>query len=125
MSENKKDIEFIDQKKEGKELKKTSIKEFIDGSFLTRTSVVNQLPFIVFCVSLAILYIANKYHAEYMLRKTYKLKDEIEELRAESITTASELMFASRQSQVFKMVETEGLGLKESRVPPVRIRMKD
>ena len=50
------------------------------------------------------------------------LQNEIEELRAESITTASELIYFSKRSEVNKMINEKGLDLKESRVPPIKIK---
>jgi hypothetical protein len=122
---DKDNVEFVNQKEEQKELKKYSLKEILTGSVLAKKSVVNQLPFLIFAAALGIIYIANRYHAEHLLRDTVKLQQEIDELRAESITTASELMFASRQSQVIKLVEENHLGLKESTTPPRRIKLRD
>src|SRR5512133_3470358 len=99
-----------------------SAKDLIDGSLLTNKAVLRQLPFILFLFLLAIFYIANRYHAIKILKETMVIQNELKELRANSISTASELMFMSRQSQVVRMVEEEGLGLKESRVPPKILR---
>jgi hypothetical protein len=74
---------------------------------------------------MGIVYIANRYHAEHVLRETLQLQIELQELRAESIATTSELMFISQQSQVLKMVKEKKLDLKEARIPPVRIKMRD
>jgi hypothetical protein len=67
------------------------------------------------------MYIGNRYHAEKVLRQNLKLQNEIKELRAEKITTASELMYSSKQSEVLKMVKEKGLELEESFDPPKRI----
>lgn len=125
MTKEKENIEFVNQAEEQKELKKYSVKEVITGSILAKASVRKQMPFIIFLAFLAVLYIANRYHAEHLLRETSKLQSVLDELRAESITAASELMFASRQSQVLKLVNENNLDLKESRVPPKRIKMRD
>jgi cell division protein FtsL len=117
--------DFISPKEEQNELKKYSIKEVITGSVLKQKVIVRQLPFIIFIVLLAMLYIANRYHAEHLLRESTRLQEELNELRAESITVASELMFASRQSQVLKLIEENNLGLKESRTPPKWVKMRD
>ena len=119
------DKDFIDSKAEQAdktELKKSSIKGYFNGSILAKQSMSKQLPFLIFCTALIVCYIANKYHAEYTMRKTVKLQEELSEMRAESIATAAELMFLSRQSQVIKMVQEQGLGLKESTVPPKMIK---
>lgn len=120
-----KNVEFINQQEEQKELKKLGLKEFLTGRVLSKERMADQLPFLVFIAALAFLYIANRFHAERIIRHNMELQQEVKELRAESITTASELMFASRQSELFKMVQNDGLGLKESVIPPVRIKMRD
>lgn len=117
--------DFINQKEEQKELTKYSLKELITGNILKQKGVIKQLPFIIFIVMLAVLYIANRYHAEYMVRKTVKLQEELNDLRAESITIASKLMSESRQSQVIRLVEEKKLGLKESTIPPKRVKMRN
>jgi hypothetical protein len=114
--------EFIDPKIESKEYKKASIKELIDGTILTRRTLSQQLPFIFFLSFLAAIYIGNRYHAEKVIRGMTKLQQEVVDLRAESITTASELMFISKQSEVIKMVNQEQLGLEESTTPPIKIK---
>jgi cell division protein FtsL len=121
----KEDKDFVDSKAEQAdkiELKKSSIKEYINGSFVAKQLFGKQLRFVVFCTILMVIYIANKFHAEYTLRNNVRLQDEVNELRAESIATAAELMYLSRQSQVFRMVQEQGLELKESRVPPKMIK---
>jgi len=117
--------DFENQKEEQKELSKYTLKEILTGSVLVKQSVVKQLPFLFFITFLAILYIANRYQAEHLLRESVKLQEELNELRAESITTTSELMFASRQSQVIRIIHENNLDLKESTTPPRRIKMRN
>jgi hypothetical protein len=120
--EKNKDIEFIDPKEESKEYKKTSFKELIDGSILTRKIMVRQLPFILFISFLAAIYIGNRYHAEKIIRDISKLQEEVQTLRAQAITSASELMFISKQSEVLQLVKENQLGLEESVQPPLKIK---
>ena len=104
-----------------KNTKKGSIKDFIGGNFLTSENVIKQIPYVLFLSIIAIIYIGNRYEAEKILRETIALKNEVKELRAESITTTSELMYISKQSEVAKLVEEKGLNLKEAVVPPKKI----
>ena len=121
--EKEKGVEdFIDPKVESREHKKVSVKELIDGTILTRKAMVVQLPFIIFLSFLAIIYIGNRYHAEKVARDMTVLQEEVIDLRAESITTASELMFISKQSEVVKMVKAYQLNLEESVKPPIMIK---
>jgi len=114
-------IEFIDQKEEQKETKKGFLKGILDGSLLAKDMVSRQLSYIVFVTFLAVIYIGNRYHAEKIVRETSRVQKEINDLRAESITIAAELMDISKQSEVQKMVNEKGLGLKGSRVPPKKL----
>jgi hypothetical protein len=50
-----------------------------------------------------------------------KISNQLKELRTEYIYTKSELMFASKQSEVAKSAEQ--LGLKEPLVPPIKIEV--
>lgn len=121
IGDNQENVEFIEEKQERKESKLGSIKDLLDGSLIANDFVAKQLPYIVFLVILAFIYIANRYHAEKVVRANIELSQEISDLRAEAITTSSELMFISKQSEVSKLIEKRGLGLKESVVPPRKI----
>lgn len=121
MDNERENIDFIDEPSNYREEKKFSAKNLIDGSVLTRKWLVKQLPFIIYLTFLAILYIANRYHAERIVRETVKIKQEVKELRFESITTAADLMFISKQSEVARMVKEKKLGLKELVEPPNKI----
>lgn len=126
MTDNKKDnIEFIEEKQERKDQKFGSIKDLLDGSLIANDFVAKQLPYIVFVVFLAFVYIANRYHAEKVVRANIELTQKISDLRSEAITTSSELMLISKQSEVARLVEKRGLGLKESIVPPTKIIIED
>lgn len=114
-------IEFVDQKQEQKEIRRGSLRDVFDGSLLTRATVVKQLPFVLFVTLLIIIYIGNRYHAEKVIRQTLVIQTELKELRARAISTASELEFISRQTEVSRLVEQRKLGLKEATEPPYKI----
>ena len=120
MSEN----EFIDIEESKKSSKKGSLKDVLDGSLLIRENVVKQFPYIFFLALLALIYIGNRYHAEKLKRNITKLQKEQKDLRSESITTKSQLMFMSKQTQVAKEVKRRGLELEESTEPPQKIIIK-
>ncbi|MFW5656638.1 MAG: FtsL-like putative cell division protein [Bacteroidota bacterium] len=119
-------VEFIEEKsKQSKGIRaRGMLKDFIDGTVLTRENFLKQLPFLLFLSALAVILVGNRYHAERVLRETIAIQNELKELRAEEITTASELMFYSKQSQVARMIHESGLELEESTVPPKKIKIK-
>ncbi len=100
------------------------IRFLLDGSWLTRDGFLKQLPFIMLMTIFAMVYIGNRFHAEKLVRKTVAMQNELKELRSESISIASELMFISKQSEVSKMVEANNLELREAVEPPKKIRLK-
>jgi protein-disulfide isomerase len=117
-----KNTEFADIKKESDELKGTSIRDILNGSLLTRGIILKNIGFIIWLTFLGIVYIGNSYHAERVARSINRLQREVKDLRAESITTAADLMYASRQSVVQQMVKNNRLELKESVEPPYKIK---
>lgn len=117
-------VEFVDQKEESKELKGNTFRDLLDGTIITRKIVVKQLPFLIFLCIIGIFYIGNRYHAEKVIRDITKKQEEVKNLRAEEITTASELMKISRQSEVVKLIKEKNLGLMESTDPPAKIKSR-
>ncbi|MGB0917086.1 MAG: FtsL-like putative cell division protein [Flavobacteriales bacterium] len=96
-----------------------SILGVLDGSFLTRDNVLNNIPFLLFLFGIGIFYIGNSQFAESGIIGIDSINRELKELRSEFISTRSELMFVSKQSEVAKSVEP--LGIYESVVPPKKI----
>ncbi|MDD2279840.1 MAG: FtsL-like putative cell division protein [Bacteroidales bacterium] len=120
--ENNQRIEFIDAQPQPKSAKrKGGIRDIINGNILNKENVTSQIPYILFLAVLAIFYIGNRYKYEKLIRSEQTLQIEVKNLRAESITTASQLMFISKQSQVSRLVKERGLGLEESVTPPKKI----
>ena len=102
--------------------KRNLARSFIDvlnGNFLTRENAVQRLPFLFFLTLLMIFYIANTHYSERTAREIDKLNKQLKELGSEYITTKSNLMFKSKQSEVATAVEQ--MGIKESVVPPKKI----
>lgn len=119
MSKEKKNIEF-DQSIEEKE-KSLSFRDLLDGNVLTRKAVLKQSRFILLLVLIAFLSIANRNHAEKTVIHLNRLQSDVKELRARSISTSSELVRISRQSEVKRLVNTYELGLEENLEPPKKL----
>ena len=80
---------------------------------------VKYLPKIMFVMFLVLLYISNTHYAEKTVRRIDAVQSDVEDLRADYTTLKSDLMFASKQSEVARKVKA--LGLKESINPPTRV----
>ena len=96
----------------------------IDGSILVKKKVLKQFPFIIFLTFLAFIYIANRLSVESTAIKAANLEREIKELKAESMSLASELIFISNKSEVNKMVVKNKLSIKFTEEPPKKVVIK-
>ena len=76
---------------------------------------------LLFITFLAAVYIGNRFHAEKVTRESARLLREVKDLRAESLSTSSDLMSVSKQSEVFRMVREKGLNLEELKTPPYKL----
>jgi hypothetical protein len=98
-----------------------ALSKVFGGSFLSDDRATQHVPFILFLGFIAILYIANGYYADDKIREVNKISNQIKELRTEYISSKSDLMFVSKQSEVAKAVQV--IGLKEPVVAPMKIEV--
>jgi len=90
-----------------------------DGTFLTKNFFIRLFPLLLFIALLTLIYIANSYWAIKNFREISNLKKELKELRYEQITTKSEFMNSSKQSEIARKLDS--IGIYESVVPPKKI----
>ena len=98
--------------------KKLNLESYFEDGF-----PVQYLPKILFVLALALFYIGNTHYAEKTVRKINHIQAEVEDLRADYTTLKSDLMFASKQSEVAKKVKA--IGLKESLTPPTKVVVEE
>lgn len=99
-------------------------KMLIGGSLFSERLILGNLGLLSLLTLFGALYIANRFHAEKIIRRSDMLQKEVKELRSEAIATSAELMYLSRQSEVLKLVNERNLGLKELKEPPYKIVVK-
>jgi Bacteriodetes cell division protein (FtsL-like) len=105
-----------------KQLKTGSfIKELLSGSMVSEKIILNNIGYVSLITFLAAVYIGNRFHAEKVTRETTRLQREVKDLRAESLSTSADLMYISKQSEVFSMVREKGLNLEELKTPPYKL----
>lgn len=106
---------FMDKITEG-------ILEVLGGEFLMHEKARKQFAFVFFLAGLALVYIANSYYAERTSRQIDALNRELKELHYSYISSKSELMQESKQSELARKLKKTGL--KES-VQPVKRLVDD
>ena len=98
-----------------------AIGDLLRGNFLTRSYILRNLKFIIFCFSLGIFYISYGYYAERNIKSMYQLQKELKEAKAENLSLRSELEQLKQQSSVARRIKS--LGLVESTDPPRIIKV--
>jgi hypothetical protein len=97
------------------------IKELLSGSMISEKLILKNLGYVSLITLLAAIYIGNRFHAEKITRETTRLQREVKDLRAEALSTSADLMYVSRQSEVFRLVRDKGLNLEELKTPPYKL----
>lgn len=91
--------------------------DVMGGTFLSKDSVIQLFPFILYVVFLLMLNITNTYIAEDMSREVARLERQAEELHVEYIYLRSEVTKLTKQSNLAKILKDRGI--KES-VDPLK-----
>ena len=112
------------EKKETRAKHEGFIKSLISGSLISEKLVLGNLGFLVLLTVIGALYIGNRFHAEKVIRRTDQLQQEVKELRSDAIAISAELTYASKQSEVSRLLEQRKLGLKELKEPPYKLVLK-
>ncbi len=97
------------------------LKDLLSGSMISEKIILKNLGYISFVTLLASLYIANRFHAEKVTRESSRLQREVKDLRSEALSTSANLMYVSRQSEVYSLVRERGLNLEELKTPPYKL----
>ena len=91
----------------------------IIGEYFVRDSFFRNIPYLGYLTILAIIYISNSYYAEKTFLQIETINKEMKEIKFHYISSRSELMFHSRQTEIAKRVIKTGL--HASPVPPYKI----
>lgn len=97
--------------------KGNTIASVLSGNILSKSEVRRAYPYMIFVACLMFLYIANIFYTQSVYREHSALTEEVKELRAKSMTIASDKMRATRQSNIMVELERRGIPLKESLTP--------
>lgn len=92
--------------------------DFLNGGLFTREAISKQWTYFIFLGFLAMIYINNHYAVEKLLKEQVQINVELKELKYEAITTSSQLMQMSRQSEVLRHIEQANIGLGVLKTPP-------
>lgn len=115
-------INKIKENPDFQELRRSSVKDFVDGSIFTKQFIRRQYKLLLLLVVFSVFYIDNRYASERQQLYGLDLEKKIQDAKYLSLTISAELMEITRQSNVLKMVEEAGLGLKQPLDPPIVLK---
>ncbi len=81
--------------------------------------IVKNLPFILYCTGLGLVYITMNHLAENTIRRINETAKELKEYRWRYVDEKSQLMFLTKESELAKGAAL--LGLEKTKVPPHKI----
>lgn len=122
MSWIKKIAEGIKGNEDFSDIKSSTIRDIINGNFLTKKFFQKQYILLLMIAFLLFMYIDNRYYCETQMIKVIEMKKKIQDVKYESLTISAELMELNRQSNIQNMVKEKGLNLVETNIPPVVIK---
>lgn len=126
--------EIIEKKKTDTSQIEGAVKKLSEIDFkLNANMLMGQMPFILFCFGLITILIWSSHNNDILNKNIDKLTKENKELRNQYIINLSEIMNASRQSNIAEKLktfskETQNYNdtdyIKEAIVPPVKITIE-
>lgn len=112
-------------KKASAERGKTSraFTQILNGEFLTKEFVLNNLNFIFFIIFLLLLTVGKGYYGKQLLKDVERTQKELDEVTAEYVEAKAKLEEDTRRQVLVEKLENRGL--KETVNPTKVIRIKE
>ena len=101
---------------------KQRIYGLLKGSLLVEEDALKNWVFILFFTVLALLMISSSHSVDKKVQYIAKLNENKKELRAEFVSTRSDLMKLKMESGVVRKIIDQGLYVSEK--PPIRINIE-
>lgn len=106
---------------EKKKKKRLSLFYILGGGVLKEDFIVKHTKMIVLIVVLIFFFIGNRYTCMQKLREIDRLQQQLRDVRFEALSISSELTSNSRQSQIERLIEEQGIELETAKNPPYEL----
>lgn len=100
-----------------------SLVQIMNGDFLTKDFVMNNLIYIFFVIFLMILMVSKGYYVHQMANDISKAEKDVGDITADYVETKAKLEEMTRRTQMIEKLKP--LGLKETINPTKVIRVKN
>ena len=99
-----------------------SLMQIMNGDFLTKDFVMNNLNFIFFVIFLMILMVSKGYYVHQLVNDISKIEKEVGDVTADYVETKAKLEEMTRRTEMIEKLKP--LGLKETINPTKVIRIQ-
>jgi len=124
-AEQKEAVEALKKftEEDDEDVSELSLKSVLGGDILGSKFFLKQVVFVIFCVTLMLLYTGNRYASQQDAILIDSLRGALQNVKYNVMTQSSELMNLTRQSNVEKMLKTTKDSVLQNPVtPPYLIR---
>lgn len=97
--------------------------QILNGEFLTKEFVLNNLNFIFFIIFLLLLIVGKGYYGKQLSKDVERTQKELDEITAEYVEAKAKLEESTRRQVLVEKLESRGL--KETVNPTKVIRLKE
>lgn len=99
--------------------------QILNGEFLTKEFVLNNLNFIFFIIFLLLLLVAKGYYGKQLSKDAEKAQIELNELNSNYVETKTKLEEETRRYKLVEKLSKRGLNETVNPTKVIRIRKKD
>jgi cell division protein FtsL len=108
-----------------KNSKPNALTQILNGEFLTREFVLNNLSFIFFIIFLLLLIVGKGYYGKQLSKDVDKTQAELDEKNAEFIEAKARLEMMTRRFRLVKRLSPQGLKETQNNTKVIRIKKEN
>jgi hypothetical protein len=109
----------------GKKKRPNALIQILNGDFLTKEFVLNNLNFIFFIIFLLLILVGKGYYGKQLSKDADKAQIELNELSANYIETKAKLEEETRRYKLIDKLSSKGLNETVNPTKVIRIRKED
>ena len=108
-----------------KNSKSNALTQILNGEFLTREFVLNNLSFIFFIIFLLLMIVGKGYYGKQLSKDVDKTQSELDEKNAEFIEAKARLEMMTRRFRLVKRLGPQGLKETQNNTKVIRIKKEN
>ena len=111
-------------KKDARASKVSALTQILNGDFLTREFVLNNLNFIFFIIFLLLLVVGKGYYGKQLSDDINKVQQEVDQNAAEYIESKAKLETVTRRYKLVEKLEKRNLKETQNATKVIRVKRK-